>query len=82
MTMENNVIQVNFVPQFEDIYGVDNDDVAVVIQHHKRTNELKFEIVTKDNIRSIITIDPIKSVGLMMALEEALDSQIQPKRKK
>jgi len=82
MKTENNVIQVNFVPQFEDIYGIDNDNVAVVIQHHKRTNELKFEIVTKDNKRSIITIDPIKSVGLMMALEEALDSQSQPKRNK
>jgi hypothetical protein len=82
MTTASNVIQVNFVPQFEDIFGVDNDDVAVVLQHHKKTNELKLEIVTKDNKRSIITIDPIKSVGLMMALEEALDSQIQPKRNK
>jgi ribosomal protein L23 len=82
MITENNVVHVNFAPQFEDIYGVDNDDVAVVLQHNKRTNELKFEIVTKDNKKSIITIDSIKGVGLMIALEEALDSQNQPKRNK
>ena len=75
MVNENNVVHVNFVPQFEDVYGVDNDNVSLILQHNKKTKEIQFIITTKSNERHVLKADSLKSVGFLMALEEVVDPQ-------
>lgn len=72
---DNKIINLNdYIQSYEDIYGIENDELAVLVQHNPRSNKLKLKFITKDNQQKTIVLEPLQSVGLMMALEEALDS--------
>lgn len=71
----NNVFNLDEIrKRYEDIYEVTSDKQSLDIKYNKNTNTI---IVTFSNgkFTDSIKLDMLKSVGLMMALENVFDTK-------